>query len=308
MTEFRLKAAITLAVLVVDVIWIAAAGFSFDVKSLAECLSITAVVAAIAFVYVRLRPDERLGTMCVETGYLLLFSAAACVFSYLVTSLDRPLIDTFLVKSDKLLGFDWYRYVAFANAHSWIGILSSLVYQTTLPQVALAIVVLSLMGRVERAREMTLVVMVSSILCIVLSGIFPSAGALAYYHPDASFYMQNNPVVDLAYKQEFFDVRSGAMTHLSLRDVHGLIAFPSYHVGLSVIVVAAFRGLKTWFWPLAALNLLVMLSTPIDGGHHLSDGLGGIALALVSIVLVVKVRRHLSNPMRTPQCKVPVPV
>jgi hypothetical protein len=57
--------------------------------------------------------------------------------------------------------------------------------------------------------------------------------------------------------------------------MHGLVAFPSYHVGLSVIMMVAFRGVKRWFWPIVVLNTLVIMSTPIDGGHHLSDGLGG---------------------------------
>jgi len=296
MTEFRLKLAATLALIALDVVWILARGFSFDMKSLVDCIGVTAAMAVIGFVYTRLRPDEKLATLATETGFLIAFSAAGAIFSYLVTTLDFPLIDGFLAKTDLFLGFNWHNYVAFVNARPWLGDLSSIVYQTTLAQIAFSVVVLTLLGRMDRTREMTAIVMVSSVLCVAISGLLPSAGALAYYHPDASFYMQNLPVVDLAYKQQFFDIRNGVLTHLSLVDLHGLVAFPSYHVGLSVILMIAFRGMWKWFWPLTALNTLVILSTPIDGGHHLSDGLGGIALALISAVIVVRLRKRLSRP------------
>ncbi|HVP84809.1 MAG TPA: phosphatase PAP2 family protein [Rhizomicrobium sp.] len=296
MTEFRLKLAFTLLLIAIDAAWIALRGFSFDMKSLAECVGVTAVMAVIGFVYTRLRPDEKLATLSIETGFLMIASAAGSVFSYLVTTLDMPLVDDLLVRVDDAVAFNWYHYIAFVNARPWLGNLSSFVYQTTLFQIAFAVVLLTMTGRVERTRELTAIVMVSSFLCVAVSGLLPSEGALAYYHPSASFYMQNNPVVDLAYKQTFFDLRHGVLTHLSLVDVHGLVAFPSYHVGLSVILMIAFRGIWKIFWPVVALNTLVILSTPIDGGHHLSDGLGGIALALLSAAIVVSLRKRLPRP------------
>lgn len=299
MTEFRLKLAATVFLVALDAAWIVARGFTFDAISLADCAGFVALTATIGFVYTHLRPDEKLAAMGIETGFLMVFSAAGAIFSYLVTTLDMPLIDKELVRSDSFIGFNWHDYVAFVNARPWLGVLSSLVYQTTLMQIALSVVVLTMTGRIERTRELTSIVIVSSFLCVAISGILPSAGALAYYHPPASFYMQNHPVVDLAYKQQFFDIRNGVLTHLSLIDLHGLVAFPSYHVGLSVILMIAFRGMWKWFWPIVVLNTLVILSTPIDGGHHLSDGLGGIALALISAVIVIQLRKRLPRPAAT---------
>lgn len=298
MTEGRLKFVFAAALIALDAAWIVWRGIDFDLASLALAVGVTALTAAIGYAYTRLRPDERLATMGAETAFLIAYSAAACIFSYLVTTLDRPLIDDVLVKWDGALGFNWYAYVGFVNARPWLGVLSSTLYQTTLAQIALSVVLLCLIGRTDRTREMTSIVMVSSFSCVVVSGILPSAGALAYYHPSAAFYMQNHPVVDLVYKQQFFDIRHGLMTHLSLKGLHGLVAFPSYHVGLSVILMLAFRGVKGWFWPVVALNTLVILSTPIDGGHHLSDALGGIVLALVCAGAVIWLRKRLPQPAR----------
>ncbi len=298
MTEWRLKLAFTAILVALDATWIGWRGVDFDLASLAMAVGVTVLTASIGLAYIYLRPDERLATMGIETAFLISYSAAGCIFSYLVTTLDRPLIDDVVVAWDRALGFDWYAYVGFVNARPWLGVLSSALYETTLAQIALSVVLLCLIGRTERTREMTAIVMVSSFLCVAVSGIFPSEGALAYYHPSAAFTMQNHPVVDLAYKQQFFDIRHGLMTHLSLKGLHGLVAFPSYHVGLSVILMIAFRGVKGWFWPITALNTLVILSTPIDGGHHLSDGLGGIALALISAAVVIWLRKRLPSPAR----------
>lgn len=301
MTELRCKAAIVALLAIVDAVWIALGGYQFDLRSLGICLTMTALMATVGYVYTRWRSDERLAVAATETAFLLIFSALASVFSYLVTGLDRPLIDTALAATDKALGFDWLAYVGFANSHPWIGMLSSTVYQSTLFQIAFTVVVLPLLGNADRARELTLTVMVSALLCIIISGVLPAAGALAYYRPDAAFFQQHHPVVDLAYKQVFFDIRSGAVRQFSLDGMHGLVAFPSYHVGLSVALMVAFRGVKWWFWPMMALNTLVILSTPIDGGHHLSDAIGGAALALFSAAVVVALRKRLTVPVPVPE-------
>ena len=296
MTEFSFKVWLTAALIALDAGWIAAGGFSFDMASAAACLGFTALLASVGFVYTKLRPDERLAIMGAETAFLTIFSAAACVFSYLMTSTDGPLIDNTLVHWDADLGFNWYHYVGFANAHPIIGMLSSAVYQTTLMQIALSVVVLPMLGHLDRVREMVLLVMASSLLCIIISALLPSEGALAYFHPSASFYMQNHPVVDLAYKQAFFDIRHGTLTHFALTDLKGLVAFPSYHVALSAILMIAFRGIRFWFWPVVAFNTLVILSTPIDGGHHLTDGIGGFVLALVTAAIITRARSRFRAP------------
>jgi membrane-associated phospholipid phosphatase len=300
MTEFRLKIAATLALIALDAVWIVSRGFTFDMKSLAACLGVTSMLASIGFVYTRLRPDEKLATMSIETAFMMVYSAAGCIFSYLVTTWNLPLIDTQLAAFDEAMGFDWYSYIAFANARPWIGVLSTFVYQSTLAQIALSVVVLTTLGRMERVREMVGTVMVSSFFCVAIAGLLPSAGALAFYHPSAAFYLQNHPVVDMAYKQVFFDLRAHHFTHLSLEDIHGLVAFPSYHVALSVILMIAYRGMPKLFWPVAIWNVLVILSTPIDGGHHLSDGMGGAVLALGCAAFVIWLRKRLPQPSSAP--------
>jgi hypothetical protein len=67
--------------------------------------------------------------------------------------------------------------------------------------------------------------------------------------------------------------------------VRGLIAFPSYHAVLALIVMWYARYLPRLFWPLVATNVLVLVATPIHGGHHLVDVLAAFPVTVLSLLL-----------------------
>lgn len=276
------KVFVVAAIIAVDWLWIIATDFRFDIMSIGKPAAIVAFLMMTAWFYRVRRPIRKFEILCTETALLLAFSAAAAVLSYLVASLDMPLIDTQLLAVDAALGFDWIAYVDFVNKRPWLGAVSSAVYVTTLAQVALVVVLFGVLGDVDRARRFVTAVMLGALLCIFISAVLPSAGALATLRPSAEFAAANQPVVDLDYKQTFFDLRSGAERFISLESLRGLIAFPSYHCTLSALIVIAFYGMGRWFWPVLLLNTAVILATPIDGGHHLADSLGGVIVALLA--------------------------
>lgn len=293
--EDRLKIAIVAVILAVDAVGIHLLGLRFDWPSAVKVIVAWVGLMGAGWFYLRQRVDPQISHLTRETAHLAAFTAVAAVLSYLAASLARPLVDDQLVRADALMGFDWAAYVGFVNERPWLGRLSSIVYMSTLPQVAIAAILLPLLGLVERARELVLAVMFAALIAIAVSAWLPSAGALAYYHPSSDFLAPNAPIVDLAYKQEFFRMRDLAIPVLSLDGAKGLIAFPSYHVALSVLIALAFRGHYPLFAPLAILNLAVILSTPVDGGHHMSDALSGAALGFLSLYLAGRIRAWLGR-------------
>ncbi|MEO5322743.1 phosphatase PAP2 family protein [Mesorhizobium sp. CC13] len=284
-TAGRLKIALISSLVVIDTIWIAASDFEFDLRSLAKVAAVTIALVAISWFYRVKRPIRQFETLCTETAFLLAFSASAAVFSVLMTSIGLPLVDDRLMAIDAELGFDWLAYVGFVNDRPWLGVASSLVYVTTISQVALTVVAVGMLGHLQRVQRFVLSVMFGALICIVISALLPAAGALGTIRPSPDFIAANNPVVDLEYKQAFFDLRDGLGRLISLDEPRGLIAFPSYHSTLSVLVVLAFVGAGRWFWLVLALNLAVIFSTPVDGGHHLVDVIGGIAVAFAAWAL-----------------------
>ncbi|GAA2819615.1 PAP2 superfamily protein [Aminobacter aminovorans] len=273
------KMALVGLLIAIDAQWIWATDFVFEPGSAVKVVVVVSGLTFISWLYAVRRPVERFQVLCAETAVLLAFSAAAAVLSVLVISSNMPLIDDRLITFDAALGFDWRAYVEFVNARPWLGQLSSMVYVTSLSQVALTILALSLLGRTRRVQHFVTAVMVGALVSILVSALLPAAGALGTIRPPADFMALNRPIIDLAYKQAFFDIRDGASRLISLDQPQGLIAFPSYHCTLSVLTMMAFRKVRIWFWPVLVLNLAVILSTPIDGGHHLADALAGILVA-----------------------------
>jgi hypothetical protein len=298
--EDQLKTGIIVAVLAIDVAGMTALGLAFDWSSAVKVVVAWAALIGLGWFYIHLRPDSRISHLMRETAHLVAFSAVGAVLSYLAAASGGPLIDEWLVAADGLIGFDWSGYVAAVNERPWLGVVSSFVYMSTLPQVAVAAIVLPMIGLTERSREFVLAVMLAALAAIAVSALLPSAGALAFFRPDADFLAPNAPIVDLAYKQEFYRMRDLAIPVLSLDGAKGLIAFPSYHVALSVLIALAFRDRMTFFVPLAILNFGVILATPVDGGHHLSDALGGAVLALAALWASSRIRAALAAGAAAP--------
>ncbi|MEZ5841153.1 MAG: phosphatase PAP2 family protein [Hyphomicrobiales bacterium] len=245
--------------------------------------------------YAIVRGEAGLAAMARETLFLLLFSGASALLSYHVITLNLPLVDDELVAIDRALGFDWLTYVGVANDSALIGDLSSLFYIAALPSVALAIAVLPLAGKTDRAEELLLAVMIGALAAIAVSGVLPASGALAHFRDAPGFSMENRPLVDLKYMQPFFDLRDGNPVLFALSQPKGLIAFPSYHVALGVIVTLAFRDMPRLLVPVALVNGAMILTTPIDGGHHMVDGIAGAVLGVAAVRAAAAIRAAIAR-------------
>lgn len=290
--EDRVKLAILGGFVLIDLVWIGITELSFDWASSVRLL-VVPILLGVAELYRRRRPNPVFVIMTKETAWLVMFTAAGALLSNLVVTLNFPTIDDKIAAVDRAIGFDWNAYYAFFTSQPWLGLAASLLYVATLPLVAFAVIGLSLMKRVDRAQELVLAAMIGAIIAITISGLLPTVGGLGYFRPEG-LAMAHHPIVDLDYKQTFFDLRSGLVTSLSLNGMKGLIAFPSYHATLSVLVVLAFRGMPKFFWPLAAVNAAILMTTPVEGGHHLTDAIGGTLVAIVSVWIAAAWRRKLA--------------
>lgn len=95
--------------------------------SAGKAIAITIFLVAVAWFYRTKRPMEEFEVLCTETSLLLAFSAATAVLTYLVTSINFPLIDERLIEIDTFLGFDRLAYVGFVSERPLLGTLSTAV-------------------------------------------------------------------------------------------------------------------------------------------------------------------------------------
>jgi membrane-associated phospholipid phosphatase len=275
-----------LALFIVDSVWMFFSRLQLDWASVTVGLAVPAILLFAAWFYTYLRPSERISNLSVDAAILIVFSHLGCIFSYLVTAYGGGLQDELMATVDQALGFDWYRYTSFFLQNNILRSMSIIFYGLTLVMVVLTVVWMSLAGRIGRSREFLSTIILGAILCIAISGLIPTAGGAGYYAPGSDFYMGYKIIVDRDYMQAFFDLRNGIDVTISLVEPKGLISFPSYHACMAVLVVLAFRGKGILFWIMLVVNLCIIATTPVEGGHHLSDVLGGIVVALGTFALV----------------------
>jgi membrane-associated phospholipid phosphatase len=195
------------------------------------------------------------------------------------------LVDEALHRADLTLGLDWWAYVSLVKGNRWIGDTLALAYQSSLLQIATAVVILGLMGRKERLERMTFAFMLCILVAIAIWTLFPSFGALplryAEGYPPPPFHL----VMNERYARSLVDLRAGAVSLLTPSNVDGLIGCPSVHAAWAALMIYSFWGVR-WLGPVAlAANVLVLISIPADGGHHFIDVFAGLSLACGALLL-----------------------
>lgn len=267
---------LTSIVLGIDLCWLLLGGWSVPLRGLVPIAAV--VVGGLALLSIgRYRRDPRIRTTVLAALLLIVFTAAAGTLSYLVVSTDAQLVDARLAVWDSALGFDWLALSAWLQLHPVTAAILRLAYFSGLLQMAAVVMVLGFTARRDTLDEFLRVFIAATLVTIVLSGAFPAAGTWKHYGMTTGY--------DLASLSHFELLRNGQMRVIPLDSMQGLISIPSMHSAMAVLLVYAVREVR-WLWPpLAALNVAMLLATPVDGSHYLVDVLAGIVLAAVLVAL-----------------------
>lgn len=264
-----------LFMLAVDLVWMRHVGLTFVNVGLP--LLAASGLLTIAVVYGCTGRSKRLSDMGYYGAVFIAYGPLVIVMSYLAAYRGNALCDAELLNFDAFLGFDWHRWAAFLRTHTACDALLALAYGSLVPQLCVTIVMLSHMDSVDRNKELFWTVLVSSLITTVVFDLFPAVGPFAYFNVDLDRAIHLKDLVEL---------RSGAVQSYSVLQLQGLIAFPSYHTVLAVLIPYVHRGSRYTFVPCIVLNALMLVSTPSHGGHYFADIVGGVLTALGAIALV----------------------
>jgi hypothetical protein len=201
------------------------------------------------------------------------FTCAGAIFTYLCAGMGYPLLDAAFVRSDAALGFHWLAMYEAVNGHAWVRTLLFFAYHSLGTQIVASLLLLSAYGMVSRLYELWWAAVLSLLVTSVLSGLLPAAGALAH------FSVGLDQAVHLAH---FYQLREGVDRSFTMAAMEGIITFPSYHVVMALLLMNAARATRL-FWPMVAVNTLMIVATPFYGGHYLVDMLGGAIVAVLSV-------------------------
>jgi hypothetical protein len=276
----RLLEILAVGLLLLDILWVTCAHLNVNYGAFLPMIILSAALFAGSMFYQQQRPDPRLSAMLFGAAFLVLFSASASVLNYCLLTVAGPRIDISLAAMDRALGFDWPVVMAGVARHPALNALFNAVYPSMLPQVAFLIIVLAQRATYPAIYRFCLAVAIGALVCIAVWALAPSFGAISVYDLPAGW--GHLPLaLDKNYARELVALLAQGPGLIMPDNAKGLIGFPSYHAVLALLVIY-YAWQTLWLrWPAIILNLLVLAATPIQGGHHAVDVLGG---ALVSVV------------------------
>jgi membrane-associated phospholipid phosphatase len=266
-----------LAVSLVDMVLLAITDFRLLWRAELPVLFGALFLCGLWGIYSRLRPAPRLADLARIGLMFLLYTNAAAVLSYLVTGIAGgvALLDHRLAAADRALGFDWLGIYRWLQASPGLLLVARMLYASLGLQLLLLLLILSPMGRADRAREFFSAFVISSLAVILLGAALPAAGAFVEYGAAEA---HSRP-----YVLQYLALRDGSLRLIDLGQVQGLVQFPSFHAALAALCCYAVRGMRLLFPASLVLNLLVIAATPTVGGHHLIDVIAGLLLAAATI-------------------------
>ncbi|MGA7804869.1 phosphatase PAP2 family protein [Bradyrhizobium sp.] len=259
-----------------------ASGLSIDFGSNRPLLAMAIGYTSLAWFYHRVRPDERLYRVLTTVAQLVLILVLGLVLSYAAAVMAMSYRDAELLAIDRWLGFDRASYVHVFTDQPWKIHLSNFIYLSMLPQLAFVPLVLVVANRIERLQQFVMAYGLALAATIAIFVFVPAVGAFVYCDLTPAQYA--TLPADIYTPARTLDaLRSGMMKTISLSNLEGLIAFPSFHTAAAILDAWALWPVKPMRWLIVPLNVAMVATTPIVGAHYAIDVVAGAVVTLASI-------------------------
>jgi membrane-associated phospholipid phosphatase len=115
----------------------------------------------------------------------------------------------------------------------------------------------------------------SAVVCAFLSALVPAIGAFAYYGVPPDVLARLPPGAGRFHLLIFEEYRSGALDTVDLRQLEGVVTFPSFHAAMALMTAHAVRDMRWLFRLLSVWSGVILISTIPIGGHYAVDLLAG---------------------------------
>lgn len=261
-----------LAMVLVDCVWASKVDLLFT--GFQNVVITITVLASISVFYKISRRSHTLSAMAFYGILWIIFTVAAGILTYLAARTQIPMQDIAFNKIDKLMGFDWLAFYKFVQSRSTLEFILSTAYNSLLFQIVGSIIYFSHADRNHRYFEFFWLAFCTLCMTAIGSNFFPAAGTFSYFKIDEWRGI---------HLPHYMQLRGTALLTYPLQEMQGIITFPSYHAALAVIFIYIHRRQRIIF-PLALmLNVLMLIATPVFGGHYLIDVIAGVSLAMVCI-------------------------
>jgi hypothetical protein len=232
------------------------------------------------------------------TALLSLTSVIGAAGTYAIAALSTGYMDDVLAAADRAIGFDWVGLYALTSAYPWLGMAGKLSYVSIFISPVLLLLAFAWTGRRLEARRLIFAFGVALALTLLIFAFVPARAALDYYMGSNPAYMPHSGNYHVWLIEA---LRSGAVTHVDGSNFAGLVAFPSFHTASAILFIWAAWPIRWLRAPLLALNLAMLASIPIEGGHYLVDMVAGAVVAMLGIASLRLIR---TGPATAPEMHV----
>lgn len=209
-------------------------------------------------------------------------SLLGAVASYPLAAGKHPLVDSELEHADARLHFHWLSWYEWVASHAWLQDLERMAYLSIFVTPALLLGYFAATGRRAESRLFIATFWVAAVVTLALFPLFPAAGPFATLWHGSVPYM---PLSAFYQDQVIEALRHHLIRSIDLGQLHGLVCAPSFHAASAVIYVATAFRIPALRWPVAALNAIMLVATPIEGTHYLTDILSGMVVACLALRL-----------------------
>lgn len=252
-------------------------------------IGLSAVLAIIAYTTIGLF-KSRLSFICGSLIQLEILSLLVPPLTYLAASANLPLQDDNLARFDAMLGLDWQAYYRFFVGRPELIPYVDLGYAMIVWPIFGIPLALGIACQHLRLQQFTLACALTLIVTTLAFILVPALGTYYHYGIEA-----HTPVFkaggSLGQLRDLPLIRDGSLRILNISELHGIIAFPSFHSAAAVLSIWALWCIW-WLRPLALIsNVGMLLATPIMGGHYFVDVFAGGAVAVFTIIVVHRVTR-----------------
>ncbi|OJY49455.1 MAG: phosphatase [Sphingomonas sp. 67-41] len=223
-----------------------------------------------------------------SADYFGLFTAMAltgAVSSYPLAALSQGFADAPLQRIDEALHFHWLAWYETVAARPSLQRLGVAAYQCIYLIPAVLLVAFAIRGERREAHRFLAGFWLAALITLSLYLLMPAVGPLTYLWKGPIPYM---PTSAIWQEQLIPALRAHQVGLVNLDELRGLVSAPSFHTASGVLYIAAAWRCGRLRWPLILLTLAMLLATPIEGTHYLSDMIIGAAVALAALAAAAR--------------------
>ena len=222
------------------------------------------------------RRDPQVMFVLGGTAQIVLITAVMTPLTYVAASANLPMQDANLLAIDRALGFDWGAYVRYVDDHPALAAWLNYGYTMIRWPIFAIPVVLAATHRYQRIEEFTFAFGLALIATTIISGLVPAIGVFQQIGLDPTGIKNLNLQPYLDQLRDLPPTRDGALRHLDLLNLGGIVTFPSFHAASAVLYAWALWPVR-WMRPIVVLGLHRHAGgdadqrRPLSHRHHRGD-------------------------------------